>query len=171
MPELMRGIKLFLLFALISSSSFGQEKKVKWMTTTQVIGSYYHLGSYSKETPLSGIEQLIELQPFEKFRFGLGSGFNLYPSTGTIPIFASFRFITPISRKWNFYVLQSYGRNIKTGDIGFNSNRYYGDVGGSYQLSDRLSLNAGMGYLMNWDRFGGKSLSFTGSIGLCLHFQ
>ena len=175
----MKGISIAILICF-TSLGFSQEqifgerenKKVLIAGHTNLIGSYYHLGSYSKERPFGFIEQTIEIIPkkISSLRFGIGSGFNLYPGTAVVPIFATFRYFKNIKERWAFSIVQSYGRNIKTGSIGFNSNRYYGDFEGVYFLNPSLSLTFGMGYIMNWDRWGGKSLSFTGSLGLYYTF-
>jgi hypothetical protein len=144
---------------------FGAGKKIVFVGNTNLIGSYYHLGSYSKERPFGFIEQTFEVTATKKFWFGLGTGFNLYPGTAVIPIFATARYVKTFNSNWGLHVLQSYGRNIKMGILGFNSNRYYGDIGARYHFKNGLGANFGMGYLMNWDRWGGKSLSFTGSAG------
>lgn len=169
----MKGISLFIVMLVFARSLAQNELLVptsngtlKFSGHTNLVGSYYHLGSYSKERPFAFIEQTIEVIPFDNFRFGLGTGFNLYPATAVIPIFATVRYVKPFGDKWGFTITQSYGRNLKTGKIGFNSNRYYGDIGALYALKEKIGLTFGMGYLMNWDRWGGKSLSFTGSAGL-----
>lgn len=167
----MRKIKFLLLLSFLSTYADAQGEKKNWFTTTNLIGSYYHLGSYSKERPFAGIEQLVEYAAFEKFRFGLGTGFNLYPANATIPIYITARFITPMNDKWSFYILQSYGRNIKTGKIGFNSNRIYTDFGAPFHINQKFSINPSMGALMNWDKWGGKSLSFTGGLGLTINLD
>lgn len=153
----------------MSALVFGQD--VRWKGTTSLIGSYYHVGSYSKERPFAGVEQLFEVQPFDKWSFGIGTGFNLYPANATFPFFATVRYTTSVAEKWEFFYLQSYGRNIKYGSIGFNSNRLYGEFGFPFILNNKLRLSPGMGWLMNLDRFGGKSLSFTGSVGLSYYIN
>ena len=175
----MKGISCTAILILLLHVGYTQsaifnaeDKKVIIAGHTNLIGSYYHVGSYVKERPLGFIEQSVEIIPgkLKQLRFGVGSGFNLYPGTAVIPFFATIRYVKPINDKWGFSVIQSYGRNIQTGDIGFNSNRYYGDVGALFNFLPKLAMSFGLGYVFNWDRWGGKSLSFTGSLGLYYSF-
>ncbi|MCB9224490.1 MAG: hypothetical protein R2780_14830 [Crocinitomicaceae bacterium] len=166
----MKGISLFILLFLLlpcfAQDESADDGKIKFVGSTHLIGSYYHLGSYSKERPLGFIEQSFEIVASPNYWFGIGTGFNLYPGTAVVPIYVSSRYVKDFNPKWGMHILQSYGRNIKMGNLGFNSNRLYGDIGARYSFKELLGINFGMGYLFNWDRWGGMSLSFTGSVGI-----
>ena len=128
--------------------------------------SYYHIGSYSKESPFLGLEQSINYSVFEKIQIGLGSGINVYPSTFTFPIISSITYSLPISSNWNCSILQSYGRNMKFKKNGFKSNRYFGQLSFKHPIKKNIQISPSIGYLYNWDKWGGQSLSFTIGIGL-----
>lgn len=162
----MKGIRSYIIIICLASScsSFGQSIN-KWMGNTKLTVSYFHVGSYSKERPLFFLDQSFEYVVTPKFRIGLGTGINLYPADLTVPIFADFKYLTELS-KFGFFVHQTYGYNLKLGDIGFFSHRLTGGVGLNFRIGERMTLDPELGYLLNMDNYGGGSISFVGSIGL-----
>jgi len=166
----MRSIKKIILLCtlgLISHYSQCQElTKRSWYSNTSIGLSTYHFGSYSKQRPIFYLEQSFEIALLRKIRLGLGTGLNLYPATLTIPVFANTRFIAASKNKWTCYITQSYGRNLKIGRIGFNSNRYTGNLGNSFKVGEKLWLQGELGYLINWDKYGGGSVSLNLNFGM-----
>ena len=64
------------------------------------------------------------------------------------------------------YLHQSYGRNIKTFDFSFRSNRYLGSVGTEFKLGEQLRLSTELGYSFIWDKYGGASITTFVGVGL-----
>ncbi len=150
----------------MSTQLFAQNNTSPLRTSTHLISSFYHVGSYSKESPFLALEQTLDYQLKPKFRFGLGSGLNLYPATLTIPIYSYANLTIKTTNKLNIELLQSYGRNTKLGDLGFKSNRYVGQIIFDIHRKKKLSFAPQIGYLFNWDKWGGKSLSFLLGISI-----
>jgi hypothetical protein len=164
MRVLMKGISVYIIIYLLSFNGFGQSSN-KWMGNTGLTVSYFHINSYSKERPLFFLDQTFEYVVAPKFRIGLGTGINLYPADLTIPIFADFKYLTELN-KFGFFVHQSYGYNLKLGNLGFFSHRLIGGFGVNLKLNSRLTIDPELGYVLNLDNFGGGSLSFVASVGL-----
>ena len=161
--------KIILAFAIgfCSINGHAQDKtKLAWYGNTSIGLSIYHFGGYTKQRPIYSLEQTFEIAPFEKIRFGLGTGFNLYPAALTIPVYATVKYLITSKEKWFCSVSQSYGRNIKMGKIGFSSNRYTGNIGNSLKVSEKLWIQSELGYLLNWDKYGGGSLSLSLNFGI-----
>ena len=156
---------LFYLVCLLPVFSFGQSS-LKWTATTDVFMSYYHVDSYAKERPIIALEEVIDFSPFERWKYGLGFGANLYPATLTVPVFLSVKHIKPLRNDLRLSIFQTYGRNLRFGELGFSSSRNYGGLGLSLRLKDGMRVEPKIGYLLNWDKWGGASLSFTLGVGL-----
>ena len=159
------------MLTVFCHTSYCQEReKPSWYSNTSFGLSVYHIGSFAKERPIFSLEQSFEIAPFEKIRFGIGTGINLYPATLTIPIFASVKYILKSKEKWSCSIMQSYGRNLKIGKIGFNSNRYIGNFGNSFQVAEKTWIQGELGYLLNWDRYGIGSISLILNLGINYRF-
>ena len=161
----MKWIKYITILSCFLSTSVFAQSDNKWMGNTKLTVSYFHLGSYSKERPLLFLDQSFEYVVAPKFRIGMGTGINLYPANLTIPVFADFKYITELN-KMGVFIHQSYGYNLKLGDVGFFSHRFNGGFGFNIRLSEKLTLDPELGYVLNLDNFGGGSLSFTAAVGL-----
>ena len=162
-----KKIILVSTITLISLMGYCQEGiKPSWLGNTSFGLSVYHIGSYAKQRPIYSIEQSFEVAPFEKIRFGLGTGLSLYPATLTIPVFTSVKYIITSKKKWLCSVTQSYGRNLKLDKLGFNSNRYSGNIGNSLRIREELWMKGELGYLVNWDKYGGGSISLILNFGI-----
>lgn len=164
----MKQINLIILVVSISLQFFAQENSSLLKTSTHLMSSFYHVGSYSKEKPFLALEQTLSYNIKPKIKVGLGTGLNIYPATLTIPIYTFASFTVNKNEKINIELNQSYGRNTKLGEIGFNSNRYAGKLIFNLNSKKQISLAPYLGYLFNWDKWGGKSLSYL--IGLSIKY-
>ncbi len=163
----MRSIKIALLIVLLMglSLSYAQITPVtKWSGETYLMSSFFRLGSYQKERPTIFLEQTLNYRLNDRFSLGAGFGINAYPALFGFPVHVNGKYNFNIKNK-TFSIIQSYGRNIKFGDISFNSNRYLGEIRMILVLK-KVNLTPRIGYNYLWDRYNGRNLSFLVGIGL-----
>lgn len=163
----MNKFTLYSLFLLLFSCSGITQEQVssgnEWSNQTSFRTGFYHLGSYAKENPSFFLEQQLDFIFQEKYSLGLGTGFNIYPAALAFPVFVEGKRILNINQK-RFHVTQSYGVNLKLGDIFFYSNRYMGNFNIVLSENQRVDLVTGLGYVYLWDSHGGKNVSFLFNI-------
>ena len=136
-----------------------------WMGNSKLIVGYYQAAGFADHSPVVGMEQSFEYALYPKFRIGLGTGVNVYPSDLTFPVFGTFKYVQQL--KWcGLFVLQSYGMNTRFGNTGFSSHRNYGAVGLMFRLKEKLTIDPELGYLLNWNSAGIISLNLTAGVGL-----
>lgn len=126
---------------------------------------FYHLGSYSKENPSLFLEHQVNYHFKEYYSLGLGVGMNLYPAALAFPLYLEGQRLINIGGR-QFYFTQSYGVNLKLGDLSFFSHRYNGNFNAMFFFERKVKLIAGLGYLYLWDNYGGKNVSFLLNIGV-----
>ncbi len=167
MQELMRSIKGGILIIALFASVIGYsqaELVTKWKGETYLMASFFRLGSYQKERPTIFLEQTINYRLNERFSLGAGFGVNAYPALLGFPVHVNGKYNFKIKNR-TFSIIQSYGRNIKFGDISFNSNRYLGELRMILVLKN-VNLTPRIGYNYLWDGYDGRSLSFLVGVGL-----
>lgn len=150
---------------LIGFNTNAQENTKKWAQQTQFRLGYYHLGSYSKENPSFFLEHQMNYKISDHWRLGVGAGINLYPSALAYPLYLDGQYHFSLG-KLPAHFSQSYGVNLKLGELSFFSHRYVGNFNLLLFPKKKIQLMTGLGYLYVWDNHGGKNVSFLLNIGI-----
>lgn len=163
----MKSIKyiLFVLIIFSAAQSNAQENYMKgWTGETSFSLSFYRLGSYVKERPTFFLEQAFLNRINKRLSLGAGICINAYPALLGMPIYASGVYHLNI-KSYHLSFNQTFGRNVKLGDVFFDSWRCLGYCELGISLKNVL-LKPKLGYNLLWDKYGGRNLSFIIGIGL-----
>lgn len=152
---------------MLISSGIQAQDKGSWISEINLRTGFYHVGSYSKENPSFFFEPEIYYRVLEKIDIGFGAGINLYPATLAYPIFLRGKYHFNIA-SFNAYISQSYGVNLRLGNLSFFSHRYTGGFGNYWLDKEKWSLLTGVKYLLLLDHYGGRNIGFLANIGIRL---
>lgn len=154
---------ILILLCSIGLAGYTQEQ-TKLTGKTTLNSGFYHLGSYGKERPSIGIEQLFNYHLNQKWVIGMGLGFTVYPAAFTLPISAHVQKYFKLKEKISF-VQVGVGQNLRVGENTFSSFRQTTSFGMLLSMK-KFNFVPELGYSLLLDKWGGVNLSFTAAFGL-----
>lgn len=154
-----------LLFILIHLTGTTQIEKGTFEFSTNLHGSFYHIGSYSKERPAFYLEQELNYYVSNELSLGIQTGINLYPGLLGFPVSITAHKENYTTARTLIFT-QSIGRNFGIGELFFSNYRYWGSMGIVLNEAKKMRFIPELGYSLLWDRYGGGALSFFAGVRL-----